>query len=378
MMLDVFNVSETLLNHIKMNYPDDIAIVAYYGSYAQGTASKRSDLDFFFIPATSKGYDASIQFLIHDISFDFWPISWERAESMASFNDSKTTIIADCKLLYVRSNEDGERFMKLRDTISSFQEPQHRLTLLEKSETELGSVYIHLYKLNKADDSENITFYRTEAHAVLTKVLQSLALINQTYFTKGFGKNKQQILKFPLKPAHLESYMHTIMHSEVKKDILQACEQLTEDTLELLIDQKEKYSRNPSYPDRLKGFYEEEKGTLDKIITACEQHDYETAFFSAIHAQETIASFLYFAETGHWPCNLTLNADYQDIYKRVGLPELVTHLTAHDLSLLQAEVQSLVSLLDSYLLTKGVEINQFQNIEQFEVFLKEKEGMFFN
>ena len=38
---------------------------------------------------------------------------------MASFEEFQTTIIADCKLLYVRSDEDHDRFMKLRDTIST-------------------------------------------------------------------------------------------------------------------------------------------------------------------------------------------------------------------------------------------------------------------
>ena len=147
-MLNVFQVSETLVNHIRSNYPDDIAIIAYYGSYAQGTASKRSDLDFFFIPATSDGYRASIQFILDDISFDFWPISWERAERMASFEEFQTTIIADCKLLYVRSDEDHDRFMKLRDMISTLQQPENTRRLIEKAESELRDVYVHLYKLS--------------------------------------------------------------------------------------------------------------------------------------------------------------------------------------------------------------------------------------
>src|SRR5690554_3951022 len=115
-----------------MNCPNDIAIIAYYGSYAQGTATKRSDLDFFFIPATPEGYRMSIQFVLHDISFDFWPIDWERAERMASFEDSFTTIIADCQLLYVRSKADYTRIMKLRDQISEMHEPGKGRELLEK------------------------------------------------------------------------------------------------------------------------------------------------------------------------------------------------------------------------------------------------------
>ncbi|MDF2857952.1 MAG: hypothetical protein K0Q87_3803 [Neobacillus sp.] len=369
-MLNVFDVSDTLVDHIRSNCPDDIAIIAYYGSYAQGTATRRSDLDFFFIPATSHGYRASIQFIIDDISFDFWPISWERAERMASFQESQTTIIADCKLLYVRSDEDRERFMSLRDTISNVQE--NTRSMVEKAESELRNVYLHLYKLSRAGDSDNITFIRTEAHGVLTKVLHCLALLNRTYFTKGFGKNKEQILQLPLRPARLESLMHTIMQGCIANDILQACEQLTADTLELVLAEKEKHSSAPSYQDRMKGFYEEEKGVLDKIITACEMNDYDTAFFNAIHVQDEIARFLYFAETGQWPCNLTTDSAYQDIYRQVGLPELVVLLNSHDLSQLQAAVERLCSLLESYLRTKGVEINRFNNMEQFETFLKEK------
>lgn len=371
-MLDVFDVAETLVNHIRSSYPDDIAIIAYYGSYAQGTATKRSDLDLFFIPSTSEGYQASIQFIIDDISFDFWPISWERAERMASFQEAQTTIIADCKLLYVRSDVDQERFMKLRDTISTMQEPVNAPRLVEKAESELRNVYVHLYNLSRAGNSENITFFRKEAHGVLTKVLQSLALLNSTYFTKGFGKNKEQILQFRLKPARLNSLMDTIMCSDMTTDIMLACEQLTSDTLEIILAQKEKYYGSPSYPERLKGFYEEVKGGLDKIITACEMNDYDTAFFFAIHVQEEISRFLFFAETGYWPCDMLTNPTYLNIYKRLGLPGLVDLLDSKDLSQLQAAVQSLSTLLESHLQTEGVKINRFQNIERFEAFLKQK------
>ncbi|MFD2615702.1 kanamycin nucleotidyltransferase C-terminal domain-containing protein [Paenibacillus gansuensis] len=370
--MNVFDVADILVNHIKANYSEDIAIIAYYGSYAQGTASKRSDLDFFFIPATSKGFQASIQFIIRDISFDFWPISWERAERMALLQESHTTIIADCKLLYVRSAEDSERFMKLRETITVQQELENRRKFVEKSESELRDVYVHLYKLSRVSDSLNLKFCRIESHAVLTKVLHSLALLNQTYYTKGFGKNKDQILHLPVRPEQLESYMNTIMQSCIATDIFQACEQLTSDTLELILAQKEQLSNAPSYPSRTKGFYEEEKGILDKIATACEMNDYDTAYFYAVNAQEEIARFLYFAEKGYWPSELTINTSYHSVYEQAGLPALVSLLDPKNLSQLQAGVELLSSLLENHLKLNGVEINRFQDIEQFQVFLREK------
>lgn len=366
-MLNVWDVAETLVNHIKSNCPDDVAIIAYYGSYAQGTATKRSDLDFFFIPATSSGYRHSIQFVIDHISFDFYPISWERAQRMAAFEEPNTTIIADCKLLYVRSDEDQVRFSKLRDQIIDM--PQQGLKLMEKSESQLRDAYVHLYKMSRMMHSENILFLRNEAREVLTHVLQSLALLNRTYFTKGWGKNSEQIMNFALKPTRLEQLMETIMRSRSCEDIRGACEQLTQDTLALLVKQKETYSGSPSYPDRMKGFYEEMKGILDKIITACETNDYISAFYWAIGAQDEISRFIYFTEKGHWPVALNPTLDYQSIYRGLGFPDLIALLDSRNLAPLCEAVERLDSLLESHLSNQGVTINRFETPEQFAAFL---------
>lgn len=44
-MMNVFEVANALVSHAQQAYALDVAIVAYYGSYATGTASDRSDLD---------------------------------------------------------------------------------------------------------------------------------------------------------------------------------------------------------------------------------------------------------------------------------------------------------------------------------------------
>jgi hypothetical protein len=247
--------------------------------------------------------------------------------------------------------------------------PENAPKLIEKAESRLRNAYMHLHKLSRAYNSQGTAAWRTEAHGVLTSILQSLALLNRTYFTKGFGKNREQILQMPLRPTLLESHMDTIMRSGMAADVILACELLTADTLELVLAQKEKHAGAHSYPDRMKGFYEEEKGVLDKIITACETNDYDTAFFFAIHAQEEIARFLYFAEKGQWPSELEPCLSYQEIYQRVGLPDLAVLLNPHDLAPLQAAVERLSTLLLAHLTSQGVEINHFHTVEQFEAFL---------
>lgn len=92
-MVDVFAVADIIVKNIQAHYPQDVAIVGYYGSYQQGRATARSDLDFFFIPAADRGRQVECQFIIDGISFDFWPIGWDRAERMAASEEWNTTIL---------------------------------------------------------------------------------------------------------------------------------------------------------------------------------------------------------------------------------------------------------------------------------------------
>ncbi|WP_229106728.1 nucleotidyltransferase domain-containing protein [Paenibacillus sp. 1001270B_150601_E10] len=370
-MFHVMKVADVLVRHIKKVFAEDIAIVAYYGSYAQGTATSRSDLDFFFIPLNSKGYNASIQFVLHGISFDFWPISWERAEKMACYEDSKTSIIADSIVLYSRSENDLNRFRQLKQTIITC--PQEGLPFLERAEAKIGEAYVYLHKMNQHVNSEDLTFHRHQAYGVLTTILYSIALINRTYLVKGWGKNTEQIMNFSLLPDRLDTLIHTIMHSISCETIHSACEELTARTLQLLKEQLNEYTSPPAYPTRMKGFYEEIKGTLDKVRTACETNDYETAFFGAIHVQDLISNFLFYAENGFWPSTLDPSLEYQSVYKESGLPNIVSILDNKEMSELNKAIEDLDSSLRSLLLSKGVHIHEFRSIEQLEKYLSEQE-----
>ncbi|MBP3962649.1 nucleotidyltransferase domain-containing protein [Paenibacillus lignilyticus] len=368
-MLNVFDVAQTLVNHIRERYSEDVALIAYYGSYAQGTATPRSDLDFFFIPASERGSDASVQFVLHDISFDFWPISWERAERMAKFEEQNTTIIADCEILYVRSEEDRTRFLQLRKIIDEL--PQQEQTFIGKAESQLREVYVHLYKISLLHE-DDISGCRTEAHGVLNKLVYTLALLNRTYMTRGWGKNREQLLQFPLRPANLEEQIETISRASSCREIREACGQLTADTVAIVMEQRKTHASGPSYPDRAKGFYEEVKGIFDKIRTACEKNDYTTASYWSIGVQDEVAAFLCYFETGLWPGSLEAGATYHSSYTEAGLPDLPAHLDPLNLVPLHDAVVRLDQLLERHLQSKGVAINRFNDLAQFEQFLNER------
>ena len=111
--------AELLIEKIKKDYKDDIALVVMMGSRLYNDTHKKSDLDLYFVPKTKRGEQLGFVFIIDGIGFDFWPISWERMERIANFDERIPAIISEGKVLYYGSNEDLARFTLLKEKIDN-------------------------------------------------------------------------------------------------------------------------------------------------------------------------------------------------------------------------------------------------------------------
>ncbi|OAA30201.1 hypothetical protein AT15_00430 [Kosmotoga arenicorallina S304] len=284
-MVDYMRMAELFVDHIKREYPEDISIVAYYGSYARGTQNPNSDFDLFFIPATERGFELADCVILDGIGIDFFSISWKRAERIANFDENIVSVIADCKLLYARSKEDKERLESLQEIIQLYQTPEKRKAMLDKAERVFSDTYRNLYFLRK---SKGISEQRTEVFHALTSILQSIALINQTYLKSGWGKNFKEIFSLPLKPEELEKLVYQAIYARSKEEMLEAIEKLCSRTAELLEKEMEKFRSKNSFESVFKDFYEELRSTFLKIETACDNNQPETAFCAAATLQDEV------------------------------------------------------------------------------------------
>ena len=366
-MVDVFAVADIIVRHIKTHYPQDVAIVGYYGSYLQGRATERSDLDFFFIPATDRGRKVECQFMIDGISFDFWPIGWERAERMAGSEEWSTTIIADCELLYVRSEDDLARFMGLRETISKMGDVSKVPLMIRKAESVLTDCLISLAKMRISKHAKELSYCRAHAHEITGNIFKALGFLNQIYYKRSWGHYREQIRNLPVKPEQLDEHLDAIMFSSTPDEMISACEKLTANTLRLISERQYSQEGVRSYKDRMKGYYEEERGMMNKLLTACEKGHYETAFFAAIGIQEGLARILYAAEKGRWPSMADMD-EYREYYVRYGYPDLISLLDPMNFEPLRIAVLELIQKLEIHLRTEGVHLNQFDSVSEFESF----------
>lgn len=52
-----------IVNRAEKYYAEDIALILIYGSYVNGTANAKSDVDCYFIPRTERGYQFAADFI---------------------------------------------------------------------------------------------------------------------------------------------------------------------------------------------------------------------------------------------------------------------------------------------------------------------------
>lgn len=70
-------------NKVKTEYADDISLVCIYGSYLNGTANSKSDVDCYFVPKTTRGYEMAVTFILDGVGYDIFPMTWERLGAIA-------------------------------------------------------------------------------------------------------------------------------------------------------------------------------------------------------------------------------------------------------------------------------------------------------
>lgn len=58
-----------ITNKVKTEYADDISLVLLYGSYINGTANSKSDVDCYYIPKIERGYNLGIGFIIDGVGY---------------------------------------------------------------------------------------------------------------------------------------------------------------------------------------------------------------------------------------------------------------------------------------------------------------------
>ena len=336
-------------NKVKTKYHDDISMVLIYGSYVNGTANTKSDVDCYYIPKTDRGYEIAVDFIINGVGYDIFPMSWDRVENIAALKEVLLPCVGDVKIIYCNSDEDLKRFSQLQIKMhNNLKDTDYIRTIIE------GKFFFacDLYSEMKAHtDTASI---RKFAGYIIMTLADIVALYNHDYFHFGLKKQLEDLqTKFQDIPKEFtEEYIRIIQASDnaSSKEHCFNLLKITADHIGLDMEIKEAelkelVSEN-THPDFqwLAGLYEEISSTFNKIYVCCENGNYALAFLSAVCLQNELDDAM---ECGGKKYNLL------DAYSHMELSRLVDKTK-------EIETDYVQRVLDG-----GGKIKRFDSFEDF-------------
>ncbi len=377
-MSDVFEIAQILVSHAVQAHKDEIAIIAYYGSYAKGCASPTSDLDIFYIPDEGKARTLCSQFIIDDLPYDFWPVSWAMAEGIANAEGKRpwavsASLIADARVLHHRSQQDLERFNALQTRIAALTRPESRKVMVEKGLSAFKDVLFQLGQMRLAVAADDQAGMHLAGQRFVNSAANCLALVNQTYFSKGWGANLSEILDLPQRPGDLEGTIEAIILPQDTDSMLEAAGRLAREVRVILLAAQASLATPEDAHQVFKDFYFFVFEYVNKVLSACDRKDVVKARFAAFQLQEEICQCINKVKNGFYGADFNLFGEYSTAYLEAGFPDLLGPASRGDLVALAGQVRRLDEYAREWLEDHSVALNVLGSQEELRRFLEHRD-----
>lgn len=281
-------VRETVIK----NYAEDIHLVVMYGSHINGTAGALSDVDFYFIPKTERGYALAKTFILAGVGYDLYPITWEQLEEIAALKNPMSPLLGDVEFLFCASEKDRQRFEALQ---SRLKENLADTSLTKQTARERCLEAARICARLDASVTES-AIRKHAGHAVMV-LADAIAAAQGTYFHKGLKMQYHDLLALsPAVPAHITGHYRAVAEAAVPQEarfhakaMLEAVSAWLGFSFPVPVEtyREEPVADTVNAP-LLAGLYEEICSTFNKIYTCCESGNHILAYFSAVCLQNEL------------------------------------------------------------------------------------------
>lgn len=342
-------VVEWITEKVKREYADDVSLVLLYGSYINGTANSKSDVDCYFIPQTEQAYNLATVFIIDGVGYDLYPIPWERVERIADLKEFMLPLIGDAQIIYCKNSDDSERFKEMQTKLQNNLADDEYVKRIAQEKCDYASELCEQLKT-----SDSMPQIRKIAGIVIMTLADAVAVYNNDYFHFGLKKQFEDLKNnFHDVPENIIIGYEQIVTALTATDIIDKTSNLFKnvcDYMEITVKSKSDITPNKTETAEeinaplLAGLYEEISSTFNKIYVCCENRNYILAFLSAVCLQRELDD----AKAAGCPSYDLLSCfDYRELHK---LAE-ITHTIENDF----------VKLIKN----NGGKIKSFNNFEQF-------------
>ena len=164
-----------IVEKINTSYSEDISLLICYGSFVTGEYGEMSDIDFFFVPKTNRGYELNYQFIVNNIGYDLWAVSWERLKNLSNLEDQPTSILMDGEVLFASSDDD---LRKLEDLKNNFKQNLNNEVIVRKMSTKYVEKAKAIYFGLQNHESN---MFLIDTINIAETLLIAIAILNGTY-----------------------------------------------------------------------------------------------------------------------------------------------------------------------------------------------------
>jgi predicted nucleotidyltransferase len=287
-------ILQVIQDVVMEKYHDDVSLVCCYGSYVNGTANEKSDIDFYFVPKTDRAWELSTTFILDEIGYDFWGIDWSRLEKMSMFEDMFVSLVAGAKVVFRHSEEDEERFISLKRKIenrvsSSVIESDMLFKAMNHIKESEHNYFLLISNEGKKSKLQN-------AGEILLKVSDAVCLMNNSFLRYGTKRHFEEIISLKHLPNNFKENYYGIILARDESSLTASCFNLIQSAIKLhdYLQGKVYQPQDPSV--FLSGIYEEKSSSFTKIYQNCDSNNPEQAFINGVFLQGDMDYF--FAECG--------------------------------------------------------------------------------
>lgn len=339
--MKLIEIAEVLINKIRKDYEGDVSLVHVHGSYFYKDTHNLSDLDLYFVPKTERGYKLGRTFILNGIGCDWWALPWERLERIANHEEKIVSIITEGEILYYHSEEDLERFNKLKEKA---EDASDKDKFMDRAKEIMKNIYQEYFKIIECN---NITEIRKSTIDIIDNLSYTLAQINCTPIKRGRKYLKQEIVSMKLVPKDFESIYESLFK---ETDII-----LIKNMLYTLIKNTEKLltvSNKSTFYDNFNGFYEEMIQSYNKIYHACEIGEIYTPLFASVE----------------------LTVEIEELFERSNcsykLPDMIESYDPNDLSKIEKAAKKHQEEFVKILKENKIEIKEFNDINELNEYFQ--------
>ncbi|MDR6724544.1 putative nucleotidyltransferase [Paenibacillus amylolyticus] len=288
-MKQLLNKNERLINmvieRVKRDYLDDIAIIGLTGSFNTGDFHEKSDLDLIIINNTDKGWEISDCFILDDVGYDIYCTPWDtRIHEQSTLESPNVSSLTELKVLYYAKPEDLEKLNEFkRKALDALANPIGEACLHRAKK------WIDLAKLAYSDTMlcEDIGSVRHASADVLYNLVNALVSMNNTCIKRGIKRYLEEICSLRYVPDDLESLYMSVIEANTIEEIRIASFNMLKSVTKLHSTMCDSFIVRPAPTyDNLKGTYEELWCNYrNKMLNGVLTNDAPYVFLSAFGAQ---------------------------------------------------------------------------------------------